>query len=169
VNFMPWLTQPTKQRVIPIEGYPVFGGLRRLYSGVRVGPWTYIRTRNGHEELYNRNVDRWELSNLGRLKKYKGDLAWLRGLSGRYADCAGATCPKVHRSKASINAQPRAAVALWNARRTPAAGAPSAAPSPDRPSRPCPRRHCRTDRRAPTPPAGSAGPGGRLAAAGDRG
>jgi len=128
VNFMPWLTQPTKQRIVPIEGYPVLGGLQPLYTGVRVGPWTYIRLRNGHEELYNRAIDRFELSNLGRLQRYKGDLAWLRGLSRRYADCAGATCPKVYQSPAGINRQRRTAIAVWNARRQ--ATAATATPSP---------------------------------------
>ena len=94
VNVLPYLDKGYRERVVPIEAYPVHGGTTPLYTGVRVGEWTYIRTRNGREELFNRDVDPHELRSLAGRKKYADDLLRLRALNVTYKDCVGDTCPK---------------------------------------------------------------------------
>lgn len=85
---------PHASRVIPIEAYPVNSGTRILYTGIRYDSWTYVRSRGGREELYNRRTDRGELNNLAGKKRYRPMLVKLRSLNRRYRDCAGASCPK---------------------------------------------------------------------------
>ena len=95
VDMRPWLGRPTQQRVIPIEGWPVVNGTRRLYAGVRVGDWTYIRLRHGRgEELYDRATDPYELHNLAQVPAAQLTLLQMRILAGEYRNCAGASCPK---------------------------------------------------------------------------
>lgn len=94
VNILPWLNAPTQLRVVPIEGWPVKNGTRRLYSGVRVGPWTYVRLRRGGEELYDRSTDPYELHSLVHVGRDHRVLQQLRRLTRRYQDCAGSSCPK---------------------------------------------------------------------------
>lgn len=94
VNILPWLTAPKQERVVPIEGWPVHNGTRRLYVGVRVGPWTYIRYTKGGEELYDRATDPYEIDSLATTPKYHSQLVALRQLTARYADCKGSSCPK---------------------------------------------------------------------------
>jgi len=94
VNIMPWLRAPTQWRVIPIEGWRVTNGTHRLYSGVRVGPWTYVRLRWGGEELYNRATDPYELHSLVHDRRYAGALRELRRLNRTYRNCRGRSCPK---------------------------------------------------------------------------
>jgi arylsulfatase A-like enzyme len=93
VDFLPWLRRGYRERVIPIEGYPVHDGRRRLYSGVRVGPWVYARYAHG-EELYNHVSDPYELTNLVGEQRFSGELARMRQLTRRYEDCEGKSCPK---------------------------------------------------------------------------
>ncbi|WP_157417762.1 sulfatase family protein [Nocardioides sp. Iso805N] len=94
VDIRPWLSAPDQERVVPIEGWPVTNGNRRLYSGVRVGDYTYVRLRHGHEELYDRSSDPYELRNLARSSAARTVLEQLRALDARYRDCRGSTCPK---------------------------------------------------------------------------
>jgi arylsulfatase A-like enzyme len=94
VDMRPWLSAPPQQRVVPIEGWPVTNGTRRLYAGVTVGPWTYIRLRHGHEELYDRTTDPYEVHDLVHVASAQGALQELRSLTERYRDCRGSTCPK---------------------------------------------------------------------------
>jgi arylsulfatase A-like enzyme len=115
VNILPYTRTGYRERVIPIEGYPVWGGRRPLYTGVRVGKWTYVNLR-GHEELYNLRVDRWQLSNLARLERFRGDLVWLRRLNRRYHDCAAASCMRTYLTRARMDAQRQAVVAAVKAR-----------------------------------------------------
>jgi arylsulfatase A-like enzyme len=93
VDVMPWLTSRAAARVVPIEGYPVKGGLTPLYTGVVAGPWTFVEGKGGRGELYLRTVDPWQDSNLIRDPRFHDQKRKLRRLTQRYADCAGATCP----------------------------------------------------------------------------
>jgi arylsulfatase A-like enzyme len=93
VDVMPWLTSKAAARVVPVEGYPVKGGLTPLYTGVVDGPWTFVEGKGGRGELYLRSVDRWQNHNLIRDPRYQDQKRKLRRLTHRYADCAGATCP----------------------------------------------------------------------------
>ena len=80
-------------RVVPLEAYPVGGGRTPLYTGVAVGPWTYVRGANGREEVYYRTVDPYQLTNLRRDPRYVRYARALRRLSDVVAGCAGAACP----------------------------------------------------------------------------
>ncbi len=96
VNMLPWLTRGYRERIVPIEAYPLFGGIHPIYTGIREGAWTYVRYTKGAgwEELYNRRTDPWELWNLAGDPTYAPQLAFFRRLDRRYRECAGATCPK---------------------------------------------------------------------------
>ena len=95
VNMVPWLTRPAQRRIVPIEAYPVPGGRTRIYSAIRYGDLTYVRTtRTGAEELYDRSRDPGELVNLARRPAYRDTLVKLRTWNERYRDCAGTGCPQ---------------------------------------------------------------------------
>ncbi len=95
VNILPWLHAPTRERVVPIVAWPLHNGaVRPKYAGVRVGPWTYVRYRNGAEELYDRVRDPYELHNIAHRARFHPELEEMRALSTRYRHCAGSTCPK---------------------------------------------------------------------------
>ena len=96
VNVMPWITKPTADRIIPVEAYPVHGGTRPIYTGIREGQFTYVHWTLGHgwDELYDRSVDPWELVNLAHKTAYTAELAHFRYLDQKYRDCAGDSCPK---------------------------------------------------------------------------
>ena len=94
---MPLLRLGYRERVIPTEAYPVYGGTRPIYTGIRQGTWTYTRLRNRstrREELYNRATDPLELHNLAGKPRFAAELKRFRALDAEYRDCAGATCPK---------------------------------------------------------------------------
>ncbi len=97
VDVMPWLAadpdDAPARRVVPVAGYPVKGGLTPLYSGVVVGPWTYVEGRAGRAELYYREVDPHELYNLARDPRYKQQRKELRRLANDVRDCVGTACP----------------------------------------------------------------------------
>ncbi|MFC7495112.1 MULTISPECIES: sulfatase [unclassified Nocardioides] len=93
VDILPWIDAPAQVRVVPIEGYEVSGS-RRIYWGVRVGDWTYVRYRKGGAELYNRTSDQDEVYNLARVKEYAPVRKALASLAMRYRGCAGESCPK---------------------------------------------------------------------------
>ncbi len=44
-----WRADTDYDRVVPIEAYPVMGGRGRIYSGIRYGRFTYVKTRTGQE------------------------------------------------------------------------------------------------------------------------
>ncbi|HYQ32002.1 MAG TPA: sulfatase [Lapillicoccus sp.] len=92
-NVIPWLDTGASRRVVPIEGYPVRGGTTPIYTGVIVGPWTYVENRRGRAELYYRKVDPWQLNNLRRDPRYHQQYKQLRKLTHEYRDCAGTQCP----------------------------------------------------------------------------
>lgn len=97
IDVWPWLTgtrSADADRVVPIEAYPAPGGRRRLYSGIRYGELTYVRARNGHEELYDRGSDPGELTNVVDRPAYRAVLRKLRRWDRNYRDCAGRTCPR---------------------------------------------------------------------------
>lgn len=94
VNIMPWLNAPAQDRVIPLSAWRVSDGHRQIYSGIRFGDWTYARFSDGSEELYDLADDPYQIRSLALLPEYADELAELRGLSEKYADCAGDTCPK---------------------------------------------------------------------------
>ena len=97
IDVMPLLRLGYRERVIPTEAYPVHGGTRPIYTGIREGTWTYTRLRQSgplREELYNRATDPWELHNLAGNPTYADQLLRFRALDTQYRHCAGATCPK---------------------------------------------------------------------------
>ncbi|HEU4566760.1 MAG TPA: arylsulfatase, partial [Marmoricola sp.] len=65
-----------------------------LYSGVRVGTWTYVRYHAGDEELYDRSIDPWELHNLAEVPRFAPQLHQLRRLADRFVWCRGDSCPR---------------------------------------------------------------------------
>jgi arylsulfatase A-like enzyme len=94
VDMLPWLDEPSQLRVVPIVGWKVEDGSKRLYWGVRAGAWTYARLHGGGEELYDRAADPYEQHNLARQPRSQHTLELLRTLAKRFRDCAGDTCPK---------------------------------------------------------------------------
>jgi arylsulfatase A-like enzyme len=94
VDVLPWLSRPDQKRAIPIEAYPVKGGVHRIYSGLRYGDFTYVRSRSGYEELYDRSTDPGELVNVAKRPAYRKVVRQLRGWERKYRDCAGASCPR---------------------------------------------------------------------------
>jgi arylsulfatase A-like enzyme len=95
VDILPWLQAGDLVRVVPIIAWPVFdGGKPPIYTGVRVGTWTYVRYQNGDEELYDRTIDPWELTNLALVPEFAPPLQQLRELADRYVYCQGDSCPR---------------------------------------------------------------------------
>ncbi|TQL70134.1 arylsulfatase A-like enzyme [Nocardioides albertanoniae] len=94
VDILPWLSAPRQNRVIPIEAWPTSDGTERLWSGVRVGRWTYVKLKTGGVELYDRTTDPYEMKNLADDPAHAGTRERLADLSEKYRDCAGDTCPK---------------------------------------------------------------------------
>lgn len=95
VDILPWLHTGDRVRVVPIIAWPVKDGARPpLYSGVRVGTWTYVRYHAGGEELYDRSIDPWELDNLADVSRFAPQLHQLRRLAHRFVWCQGDTCPR---------------------------------------------------------------------------
>jgi arylsulfatase A-like enzyme len=105
VDILPWLRRGYRDRVIPIEAYPVRGGRHPLYTGIREGPWTYVRYHwqgRNWEEMYNRAADPYELHNLALRPAFRAELERFRRLDARYRHCAGSTCPKQFTSPAKL-------------------------------------------------------------------
>ena len=97
VDLLPWLDKPSQLRVIPIAGWKVADGSKRLYWGVRAGAWTYARLNGGGEELYDRASDPYEQHNLAHRPedqppRVQHALQVLRALAKRYRTCAGSSC-----------------------------------------------------------------------------
>lgn len=94
VDIYPWLSDDHLVRVVPIVAWPVDnGGAKPLYTGVRVGTWTYVRYGKGGEEMYDRSIDPWEVTNLARVPAFHRQLVQLRRLSVHYRHCRGGSCP----------------------------------------------------------------------------
>lgn len=89
-----WRADTDYDRVVPIEAYPVMGGRGRIYSGIRYGRFTYVKTRTGQEVLFDRAADPGELRNLAKRKRYAPTLRKLRRMNNDYRDCSGRSCPK---------------------------------------------------------------------------
>ncbi|WP_134739761.1 sulfatase [Nocardioides sp. 503] len=89
-----WRSTTTYDRPVPIEAYPVQGGRKRIYSGVRYGRWTYVRLPGGKEVLFDRRQDPGETHNVAGRRRNAATLKQLRRLERTYRDCAGATCPR---------------------------------------------------------------------------
>ncbi|GGR50081.1 arylsulfatase A-like enzyme [Nocardioides luteus] len=94
VDILPWLRAPEQTRVVPIEAWPTRDGTTRLWSGVRVGRWTYVELRNGGVELYDRAADPYEMNNLAEDPGHASTLSRLADLAEKYRDCEGDACPK---------------------------------------------------------------------------
>jgi len=93
-DFLPWLSQRNRWRTTVLEGWPVKGvDDQEIYTGIRLGPWTYIRYPGQGEELYDRTTDPYELHNLTHVKADSYALNELRLLSDTYDECAGSSCP----------------------------------------------------------------------------
>ncbi len=93
VDVMPWLTSGARARPVPVEGYPVKGGLTPLYTGIVDGPWTWVQGRSGRGELYRRTVDPYQDHNLVKDPRYQDQKRKLRQMTKQYADCSGPSCP----------------------------------------------------------------------------
>jgi arylsulfatase A-like enzyme len=93
VDVMPWLTSGARARAVPVEGYPVKGGRRPLYTGIIDGPWTWVQGRAGRGELYRRTVDPYQDHNLAKDPRYQTQKHKLREMTKKYRRCAGSTCP----------------------------------------------------------------------------
>jgi len=93
-NVMPWLASKADRRVIPIAGWPVHGGLTPLYTGVMVGPWTYVRGKRGGGEMYYDRSDPYQLYNLYSDPRFASQRKELRKLWLQARDCAGSSCPR---------------------------------------------------------------------------
>ncbi len=100
VDVAPYLTTEADTRVVPIEGYRVTGGLTPLYYGIWAGPWTYVRTPGRREELYNRDLDPYELSSVADDPRFATQLGELRRLAKEQHTCAGDTCAREFYSSA---------------------------------------------------------------------
>ncbi|MFI5626576.1 sulfatase-like hydrolase/transferase [Nocardioides sp. NPDC051685] len=94
IDILPWLRAPQQTRVVPIEAWPTSDGTSRLWSGVRVGRWTYVELRTGGVELYDRTADPYEMNNLAEDPAYADTVSQLSDLTEKYRDCAGDSCPK---------------------------------------------------------------------------
>ncbi|NYI75409.1 sulfatase-like hydrolase/transferase [Nocardioides panzhihuensis] len=94
IDILPWLSAPEQTRVIPIEAWPTSDGTSRLWSGVRVGRWTYVELNSGGIELYDRVADPYEMNNLADDPAHAKTLSRLAGLADKYRDCSGDGCPK---------------------------------------------------------------------------
>lgn len=90
-NIFPYLSTDAAERIIPIAAWGPNDGTRAKYTGVTVGEWTYVR-RGKKEEAYDRAVDPYELNNVAHDPRYRSEVARLRRLTRRYADCAAETC-----------------------------------------------------------------------------
>lgn len=88
-----WRSDTTYDRIVPIEGYPVANARRRMYSGIRQGPYTYVALRDGREVLFDRSNDPGELHNVARRADYVTVLRRMRAWDRQYRDCSGASCP----------------------------------------------------------------------------
>ncbi|MCW2852026.1 MAG: betC 1 [Nocardioides sp.] len=89
-----WRSATTYDRPVPIEAYPVKGGRKRIYSGIRYGRWTYVQLPGGKEVLFDRRRDPGETHNVARRQGNAAILRELRRLNRSYRDCAGSSCPK---------------------------------------------------------------------------
>jgi arylsulfatase A-like enzyme len=94
VDILPWLRAPEQARVVPIEAWPTTDGTSRLWSGVRVGRWTYIELKTGGVELYDRTTDPYEMNNLADDPAHAETVEQLADLTDKYRDCTGDSCPK---------------------------------------------------------------------------
>ncbi len=104
IDIMPWLRAPEQVRPIPVGGWRVTDGNRRLWYGIRVGSWTYARLHTGQVEVYDRSSDPYEQRNLAREPAFADTVKALTVLSDRYQDCAASTCPKdLYAAGAEIN------------------------------------------------------------------
>jgi arylsulfatase A-like enzyme len=97
IDIRPLLQTGPRLRIVPIEAYPVHGGFRPVYTGIRYGQYTYVRLLGGAEELFDRDRDPYELTNAATLPENARILATLRAWDRRYRDCAGASCPQALR------------------------------------------------------------------------
>ncbi|MFE6510579.1 sulfatase-like hydrolase/transferase [Nocardioides sp. NPDC057767] len=94
VDILPWLRAPEQTRVVPIEAWPTSDGTSRLWSGVRVGRWTYVELTTGGVELYDRTTDPYEMKNLAEDPGHAETVSRLADLTEKYRDCVGDDCPK---------------------------------------------------------------------------
>lgn len=67
-------------------------GTGPFYGGIRVGPYKYVRFRNGSRELYDLIRDPAELKNRIRDRRYREVGSYMAGLLAEYRDCRAAEC-----------------------------------------------------------------------------
>ncbi len=63
-----------------------------FFTGVRVGPYKYLRYRNGSRELYDLARDPAELENRIRDRRYREIRSYMAGLLAGYQDCRADEC-----------------------------------------------------------------------------
>ena len=65
----------------------------RPYTGVRTASYTYVVwTETGEEELYDRDADPYQLTNLADDPAYAPTKAYLAAKLDELEDCRGASC-----------------------------------------------------------------------------
>jgi arylsulfatase A-like enzyme len=92
IDVRPLMHGGYRARPIPIEAYPVHGGTRPVYTGIRYADLTYVRLRHGVEELYDRTTDPYELVNVAHRPAYRSALTQMRRWRHLYRRCAGRGC-----------------------------------------------------------------------------
>ena len=102
VSLLPGLRDPSRipSRVLGIEApEPLFEGdvpvnrWDRPYSGVRSARYTYVVwTETGEEELYDRALDPYQLTNLASDPAHAAIKAYLAAKLAELEDCRGASC-----------------------------------------------------------------------------
>ena len=108
VNMLPWLRAPEQVRVVPIRGWAVKNGKHQMYSGVRVGPWTYVKMFSYSHEMYDRRTDPYELNSLIKNPLYAKVKHELHALMVKYQNCKGKTCPKTFYPASALPPPPSA-------------------------------------------------------------
>ena len=67
-------------------------GTGAFYRGIRVGPYKYVRFRNGSRELYDLVRDPAELENRIGDRRYRGIRSYMTDLLAEYQGCRAAEC-----------------------------------------------------------------------------
>ena len=103
---MPLLRLGYRDRVIPAETIPLFGGTKPIYTGIREGSWTYTRLRNRQVRPARSSTTapptRSSCTTWPAGPRYAEQLKRYRALDAKSRDCAGATCPRPSPSRAKM-------------------------------------------------------------------
>jgi N-acetylglucosamine-6-sulfatase len=103
-SLLPFAQDPAMQnrRALLLEDFANGGGGSResssrfphAYTGIRVGPYKYVRYSSGERELYDLDRDPYELRSLAADPRYRRVMSWLQAHLRTLARCSGASCRK---------------------------------------------------------------------------